>query len=188
MLAIALLYSATAIADSSFPFEDDDPLIPTHFVSVQTGVNFGLIELGLQSGHIVASVSGNAGWAISTDARFVVVDVRLGYTWALSPPDETMWFFDLVADVLPGRMARGPITGPFADPHLGVFCGVGMSLGFRYVHRSGLVLGFRLPLAGMGFGDWVNANPGGFNGWDGVLDWYMAMGLSTSIFTLGLRF
>ncbi|MFT3841986.1 MAG: hypothetical protein QM723_33655 [Myxococcaceae bacterium] len=174
-------------AAAPFEFEGIEEETPTHFVSLQTGINFGLIEVGFQSDHFVGSISTNVGWAVTSNGQQLAGDIRAGYAWALSPPGDTMWFFDLTVDLLPGRIANG-LVGPFGDPNQGLFFAFGASVAFRYVHRSGLVLGFRLPLVGLSFGDWVNHQHDSFDFGTSMSGWYLGLGLSSSIFTLGLRF
>jgi hypothetical protein len=184
------LVALTAQA-APFEFDDDpDPALPTHYVSLQTGINVGLLELSMQSGHFVAGFSTTVGWPTLSSGQYFVGDFRFGYAWALSPPDETMWFFDLVADVLPGRIAQS--SGGFGrsgDRNEGLFCAGGIALGFRYLHRSGLVVGFRLPLVGLGFGDFLSRqHDGNFDFGTSMAAWYLALGMSSSLVTLGLRF
>jgi hypothetical protein len=187
IVALWLVLTALEAQAAPFEFEGIEEETPTHFLSLQSGINFGLIEVGFQSDHFVGAVSTNVGWAVNSNGEQLAGDFRGGYTWALSPPGETMWFFDLTVDVLPGRIANG-LVGPFGDPHQGIFFACGASLGFRYVHRSGLVLGFRLPLMGLSFGDWDDTQHPTFDFGTSMSGWLLALGLSSSAFTLGLRF
>ncbi len=179
-----LLAAGTAQA-LPFDFDGDDPDLPTHYVSVQTGVNLGMIELSIASGHFVAAVSTSPGWAVVSNGQEMAADFRAGYSWALSPEDETMWFFDLVVDAIPARVG----TSFGRQPNEGLLFASGLAIGFRYVHRSGLVLGFRLPILGLAFGDWISGqHDGNFDFGTSMGGWYLALGLSSSLFTLGLRF
>lgn len=163
---------------------DDDEEMPNHYVSVSTGINLGLIEFDIASGHLIASFSTAAGVAMVTNGQFAVAEVRVGYAFALSSPGETMWFFDLFVEALPGHAVNGSGFPPSHTPGEGLYCGFGVALGFRYVHRSGLVLGFKLPLVGFGVGEWVD----GEDALGNLLSYYAAHAFSSSLFTLGLRF
>jgi hypothetical protein len=163
---------------------DGEVEIPDHYVSVSTGINLGLIEFDLVSDHLIASVSTAMGIALVTNGQFSVAEVRVGYAIALSPPGDSMWFFDAFVEALPGRVVSSLGFPVGHTAHEGLYCGFGLALGFRYVHRSGMVLGFKLPLVGFSVGEWVDGDDPGTN----LLSYYAAHAFSSSLFTLGLRF
>ncbi len=184
MRAAALALSLASLSAHAFDFDDDERGLPTHYVSVQTGINLGLLEFDVASGHLIASLSTAIGLPFASQGNMMMVEARAGYAFALTPPGETMWFFDLVGEVLPGwTNASG------ATPQL--LTATGFAVGFRYVHRSGLVLGFQAPIFGLAFGPWVDNQTNPTPHWDfgqSYAGFFFAHLLSSSLFTLGLHF
>ncbi len=152
-----------------------------HYFGIHTGVNLGMIQVDMMSGRFYGAASTTLGVPLLSNGQWVVGNVMLGYNLAISSPNESMWYFDIFAQVLPGRLQLSGNSG-------GGYCGFGFGVGLRYLHRSGLTLGLRLPVFGFGFGDAANDGNGSFNGPSSVGSYYLANLASSSIFTIGFRF
>jgi hypothetical protein len=147
---------------------------------IHTGVNIGLIQLDAQYDHFYAYASTTLGIPLITNGNDFVGNVGLGYTVALSSPAESMWFFDMYAQGLGGKMALSTNT-PSS------YGALGLGVGLRYLHRSGFTIGFKLPVFGVSFGDAVSSN-GSFNGASSLGGYYLGNLMSSAPLTLGFRF
>lgn len=119
----------------------------TRYFGVTLAANLGLVGIEAQVGSLYAFASANLGIPLLTDGTEGGGAIGIGYTRALSTPRESMWYFDAFATVLPGFHSAmgGGWRGEFV-------CGIGLGAGVRYLHRSGLTVGFKVPLLGVAVG------------------------------------
>ncbi len=96
---------AAAVADQIKPVSE-------HSFGIHTGVNIGLVQLDAQYDHFYGYASTTLGIPLITNGNDFIGNVGLGYTVALSSPAESMWFFDMYAQGLGGKMALSTNTTP----------------------------------------------------------------------------
>jgi hypothetical protein len=171
--AIAPPPAVAAVADDVKPVSE-------HSFGISTGVNIGLIQVDAQYGHFYGFASTTLGVPLVSNGADAVGALGLGYTVALSSPSESMWYFDMYALGMGGKLTSYAPSGSS-------YGALGVGVGLRYLHRSGFTMGFKLPLFGASFGDSVNLN-GSFNGATSLSNFYFGYLMSSAPLTLGFRF
>lgn len=172
LLAALLLLPGVASAEEA----DARPewLQPT-YVSASLGVNVGLFSLDVSSSGFYGFAAGNVGVPLLTNGNFVALCFGLGITRIFAATDTVVWTGELFALGQPGSVSG-----------FGGFFGVGAGFGMRFVFRSRLVLGLKLPLLGgalssalLGFGNPAPNVVGYF---------YLASAVALPVVSLGFRF
>jgi hypothetical protein len=148
----------------------------TRYVGLHTGLNLGLVQVDMMRDHLYGFASTALGTPLLSNGQIFVANVGFGYSIAISSPGESMWYFDLFGQVMPGAMN-------------GSYLGVGAGVGLRYLHRSGFTLGLKLPVFGMSLGDAVSSAAGGhFDGSTSLGYYYLGNLMSATPLTIGFRF
>jgi hypothetical protein len=144
---------------------------------VHAGLNAGLVILDADRDGLYGFGTLALGAAMLTQGKATLGVLGVGVSFPLGPPDDTMWVFDLFGEVSGGNTFISPPPGDT------VFGAVGVGLGFRWLHHSGFVLGFKLPLFGAAIATKVSLQPG-----DAVGVFYLANLLALPLVSLGYRF
>jgi hypothetical protein len=171
-MVTALLVASLLCADDLEHVADAERPIGLH-----AGLNLGLIVVDAHLDSIYGFVASALGVALITEGEGAVGVMGIGYSFALSPRGETMWMFDLFGEACGGNLA---ITQNKQDALTG---GLGLGVGFRWLHHSGFVLGFKVPVFGAAI-----ANRGIGNVGKSVGFFYLANLISLPLISLGYRF
>ena len=116
-----------------------------HSVGVHLAVNLGLFAIDVHQGRFYGFASANLGVPLLTNGSFGAFALGLGASVPISSPAESMWYFDVYGMALPGWQDVYGSGGSSKSP----FVGFGVGAGFRFLHRSGLVIGFKFPVFGL---------------------------------------
>ena len=182
--------------DVLMPEPGDDPLPrPTRPLSEKSfglylGVNLALIGVELQVGRFYGFVAGNIGIPLVTNGGLGAAVLGLGYNVPLSAPGESMWFMDFYGEALPGWVSVYRYDTPYGAQGT-PFVGLGIGVGFRFLHRSGFTLGFKVPIFGLAVGPGAGGvgNTGlAPTGSQLVGTYYLANLIALPIVSLGFRF
>jgi hypothetical protein len=133
-LAVSILTSAVGLADEAAVVEER---APDRSIGAHVAVNVGLFALDAQLGHFYAFGAGNLGVPLLTDGRAGFGMIGAGYTFALGPITESHWQVDMMGLATAGRIDSYQTLG-----------GVGVGVGFRYLHTSGFTFGAKIPVFG----------------------------------------
>lgn len=150
---------ATAAGGGSFAPDAGTLAVPAIDANQPRLTTFGLhaaLNLGLaldvHRGSVYGFASGNIGLPAVSKSPLGMFAIGLGFSAPLTS-SESPWYFDCFAFTVPGwQKIPGLVRAP-------PFIGLGVGLGFRWVHRSGFTLGFKVPLAGMAFGEGAGVAP-----------------------------
>jgi hypothetical protein len=148
--------------------------------SVFAALNVGLFGVDVHRGHFYGFLSGNVGVPILTNGSFGAFALGAGYAMKLTESEGSGWFMDFFGEVNPGWQQTYDYT-TFSNYTNQPFCGVGVGLGFRYLHKSGLTLGFKIPIVGF-------AINGGSSGAASAGTYYLANLVALPIVSIGIRF
>lgn len=151
------------------------PVVRDNSVSVQLGVNIGLLAADLQIRNFYLFGAGNIAVPLITDGGVSAFATGAGYTFALSKPAESMWFMDLLGILNPAR------TNWLAADKWGL--GLGAGIGLRYLHHSGFTMGLKLPLLGA----YID-NGGEQSTQSSVALFFLANAIALPVVSLGYRF
>lgn len=132
----------------------DDPSTGT-WVGAFAALNVGLVGADLHTGRSYSFIAGNAGIPMLMAGDFGAFALGSGVAVRLSSPAESVWVLDIFGLVNPGWHTRSlgcDINGCGAEraPYLGL----GVGIGFRYLHWSGFTFGLKAPI----FGGAINAS------------------------------
>lgn len=189
-LLTALLTSNLALADEAgdAPLEPPTPppqltapapdpvsVVSDRSIGVHVAVHIGLFAVDAQAGHFYGFAAGNLGMPLVTDGRTGFGMIGAGYSFALSPPSESMWFMDALFLATAGRVGDQALLGG------------GVGVGFRYLHRSGFTFGAKLPVFGA-TAQLSSSTPGGYSGAAALGNFYLANLVSLPAVTFGYRF
>lgn len=166
---------APAVAPAYTPAPRE--VVSDHSVGIHVGVNLGLFAFDVHQGRFYAFAAANAGIPLVSNGSIGAFALGFGYSAALSRPDESMWFMDFFVEALPGWQQ----SFNFSTPNLVV--GVGGGLGFRYLHRSGFTMGFKLPVFGASFSTQTN-----FSASQSVGAFFLFNAIALPIISFGYRF
>lgn len=151
-----LLLSAPALAQSTAlpTTSPDDPSTGT-WVGAFAALNVGLVGADLQVGRSYSFIAGNAGIPMLLAGDFGAFALGSGVAVRLSSPGESVWVLDIFGLINPGWHTRSvscDMSGCAAEkaPYLGL----GVGIGFRYLHWSGFTFGLKAPI----FGGAINAS------------------------------
>jgi len=179
---------AALVAGSAFANEGLSDTGPTksastdQYIGISTGSNLGLVQIDVMRDHLYAFGSTTLGVPLLTNGDVAVGTVGIGYAFTLSDDGDSKWLFDVYGQGMAGRMnMNGGFTGDSG------FGGLGFGVGVRFLHRSGFMIAFKLPVFGAGFGDAASTN-GSFNGAASVGTYYLGYLASSAPFTVGFRF
>lgn len=153
-------------------------VVSDHSIGIHVGVNLGLFAFDVHQGHFYAFAAANAGIPLVSNGSIGAFAIGFGYSTTISRPDESMWFMDFFVEALPGWQQQNARFGT-AD----LVVGVGGGLGFRYLHRSGFTMGFKLPVFGASFSTQSN-----FSAAQSVGVFYLFNGIALPIISFGYRF
>ncbi|MBL8952172.1 MAG: hypothetical protein JNK82_15425 [Myxococcaceae bacterium] len=156
-----------------------DDALPTT-IGIHVGLNLGLFSVDAQAGHFYGFIAGNAGIPLVSNGNLGSVVAGVGYTFALTQ-GESRWMMDVLGIVPVGWMQN------FSTNGRDIYGGAGVGVGFRYLHRSGFTLGFKVPVFGFTLGTPV-ANAGGSAGATSVGLFYLANAISLPVVSFGFRF
>jgi hypothetical protein len=147
-------------------------------VGVHAALNIGLLSVDLHVNHSYSFIGGNIGVPLVSNGTLGAFSLGSGYSLPLSPPDESMWVLDLFGVVTPGWQSgwNATYTAQTNVP----FVGVGVGLGFRYLHWTGFTLGIKAPV----FGAAINGGPSPS---DAVVTFYLSGLIAVPIVSLGWR-
>jgi hypothetical protein len=147
-------------------------------VGVHAALNVGLLSVDLHVDRSYTFIGGNIGVPLLSNGSIGAFSLGSGYSLPLSPPDESMWVLDLFGVVTPGWQAR---WDPFYTVYSNTpFVGLGVGVGFRYLHWSGFTFGIKAPV----FGAAIN---GGASTSESVLTFYLSGLIAVPIISFGLR-
>ncbi|MEW5740524.1 MAG: hypothetical protein AB1938_16470 [Myxococcota bacterium] len=170
-----------AVAPVAVPPTEKAPLFPPvniadqiHF-GVHAGVNIGLIALDLHVRRSYTFFAGNMGVPLVTNGELGATALGSGYSFPLSPPDESMWVLDVFGVANPGWRTTYDQFGGYSKQ---AFVGLGVGIGFRLLHWSGFTLGIKVPI----FGAAIN---GGTRSSDWVGIFYLANVIALPIVSFG---
>lgn len=159
-----------------YPPGEVEPPVSEDSIGVHVALHLGLFAADLQRGHFYAFVSANAGVPMVSNGETGAFALGLGATTAVSRPAPSMWYMDVFGEVLPGwNMGINGEHRPLVA--------VGAGLGFRYLHRSGFVLGFKMPVFGMSFPALQN-----FSAAESVGGYYVFNLIALPMVSFGYRF
>lgn len=151
--------------------------VSDHSIGIHVGVNLGLFAFDVHQGRFYAFAAANAGIPLVSNGSIGAFALGFGYSTPISRPDESMWFMDFFVEALPGWQQ----SFNFNTPDLVV--GVGGGLGFRYLHRSGFTMGFKLPVFGAAFSTQAT-----FSAAQSVGAFYLFNAIALPIISFGYRF
>lgn len=166
-----------AVGNPVVPRVPAPPPVEDRSVGIHVAVNLGLFAFDVHQGHFYGFVSANAGIPLVSNGDIGAFALGLGYSAPLSHPDESMWFLDFFFEALPGWWNLGSRLNP------SFFVGAGVGLGFRYLHRSGFTVGFKLPVFGASFSSAV-----GFTAAASVGTYYLFNAIALPVISFGYRF
>jgi hypothetical protein len=164
-----------AVAPGSTPAPRE--VVSDRSIGIHVGLNLGLFAFDVHQGHVYAFVAANAGVPLVSNGSVGAFALGMGYSTALSRPDESMWFMDFFVDALPGWVRTSGLNTP------DLVVGVGGGLGFRYLHRSGFTLGFKVPVFGASFTTQPNVDTA-----QSVGSFYLFNLIALPIISFGYRF
>lgn len=153
------------------------------WVGVHAAANIGLLAVDLHVRRSYTFLAGNLGVPLVTNGDIGAFALGSGYSFPLSPPGESMWVMDLFGLVNPGWQRRYDFfncTQFSCQPFVAPFFGLGVGLGFRYLHWSGFTFGIKGPVFGAAIngGDTSSAAVGMF---------YLANLIGLPILSFGYR-
>jgi len=149
-------------------------------VGIHLGVNLALFAFDVQVGHFYAMVAGNAAVPLLSNGDYGAFTLLGGYSTAIHRGYTGSWKMDILLQASPGWRNFYPQDNSRV---VSAFVGVGAVLGFRYEHRSGFSLGFKIPVFGYSIGR--NGPAGTITG---VGNYYLASIVSLPVVSLGYRF
>jgi hypothetical protein len=155
-----------------------EPAVSDHTVGLHLAANVGLFSLDVHQGRLYGFVAGNAGVPLLSNGQTGSFALGLGASFAVSPPAPSMWFFDVFAMTLPGWTTQGNGRE--------VAVGIGIGAGFRYLHRSGLTFGFKVPIFGASVGPGATSVFGGTG--QMVSTFYLQSAIALPMLSVGYRF
>jgi hypothetical protein len=173
----ALLIASLLAADEEPPDVSGRVALEERPVGVHAAVSLGLISIDANAAGLYGFASCAVGIALLSEGRFTVGVLGIGYSFALSPPGETMWVIDMFAEATGGQLMIASSSQP------SMVGGFGLGFGFRWLHQSGFVLGFKLPIVGVATAGSARMNIG-----DALGAFYWANVLSLPLMSLGYRF
>jgi hypothetical protein len=160
------------------------PLLPppniaaNTLVGVHAALGIGLLAVDLHVNRSSTFIAGNLGVPLATNGAWGAFTLGSGYSSPLSPPGETMWVLDLFGMVNPGWQSTWNPT--FTSYSARPFLGLGVGVGFRFLHWSGFTFGLKIPV----FGAALN---GGRRTSDAVATFYLANVVSLPMISFGLH-
>lgn len=160
------------------PVSEPQPreVVSDRSVGIHVGVNLGLFAFDVHQARFYAFAAANAGVPLVSNGNIGAFAIGFGYSAPISRPDESMWHMDFFIDALPGWVQLGGF-GP------SLVVGVGGGLGFRYLHRSGFTMGFKLPVFGASF-----SSASSFNTTASVGYFYLFSAIALPVISFGYRF
>jgi hypothetical protein len=180
---IAALVAGSAFADEVVTEGSAPPKAAStdHYIGISTGANLGLLQVDVMQDHFYAFASTTLGVPLLTNGDVAVGTLGLGYAFTLSDNGDSKWLFDVYGQGMGGRMNMTNYGGNAG------FGGIGFGVGVRFLHKSGFMIAFKLPVFGAGFGDAASPN-GSFNGSASLGTYYLGYLASSAPFTIGFRF
>lgn len=150
---------------------------------VFAAVNVGLFGVDLHVNRSYTFLAGNLGVPLLSNGQLGAFAIGSGYSFPLSPPDDSMWVLDVFGVVNPGWQRRYDFN--FCNQFSCVdavypFVGIGAGVGFRFLHWSGFTFGIKAPV----FGAAIN---GGSTTSEAVSLFYLANLIGLPIVSFGFR-
>jgi hypothetical protein len=177
-LMTAVMSLATSMANEQPQEKSVPPIVNNTSLSIQLGVNVGLLAVDIQVRNFYAFAAANLGVPLLTNGDMGAFAAGAGYTIALSRPSESMWFMDFLGIANPAWMGRN-----WQSNKLQAGIGLGAGVGLRYLHHSGFTLGLKLPLLG---GFIYNGGPQEVSKTVGYF--FLANAIALPVVSLGYRF
>jgi hypothetical protein len=194
---VVVLVSAVAWAQEAAPSEPIPDALPTPagspppsvapqppanisartFFGLHAAVNVGLISVDLHVGHSYSFLAANVGIPLVTNGLTGAFAVGSGYSFPLSAPGESMWVMDVFGVANPGwqRTSCFDCVNPTQ-----FYVGLGVGIGFRYLHWSGFTFGLKAPVFGAAPG-------GGTSTSETVGTFYLANLIALPLVSFGYR-
>lgn len=185
LLAVSLAQAPTTPLSEPAPVSDETRPVgegaltrERHF-GLHVGVNLGLFAADLTVSHVYVFVSGNAGYPAVSSGALWGAWLGFGYALELGAGRPSRWYMDVFFLVgALGQTNNLPLDG-FSVP-------LGLGLGFRYQHKNGFTLGFKLPVFGGAVGPAVSY--AGNTGTASIERFYLASGVALPFVSLGYTF
>jgi hypothetical protein len=168
---LVLLLAAPALAEESAPRPLDSS------VGVFTALNLGLFGVDVHQGKFYGFAAGNLGIPLISNGAMGAFTLGAGYSLQLSENEGSGWYLDVFGELAPGWVQYVVYDAPTQGSG---YLGIGVGVGFRYLHKSGLTLGLKVPLFGIA--------AGGGSASTSVLTYYEANLIALPALSIGIRF
>jgi hypothetical protein len=151
-------------------------------VAASLGVNVGLFALDVSASGFYGFVAGNVGVPLLVNGSFGAFSLGAGVTRIFASGDSVVWTGELFALAQPGWTTTYGAYGYGKEAYFSAGAGIGM----RFVFKSRLVLGLKLPLMGAAYSPSISQSYAGTS--NAVLTFYLASAVALPIISLGFRF